>query len=219
MFARAALAAGSAEFAIRWDPAEGGPQTLEEIASALSLSPGKKSSFVVRYFSVAQPSDAPPDSLVIVRERTSGRAIESMYKLRGSSPFPSRGAEAGWQCPLETTSKQKREVDIGWTGRNSNRRNHSLSCVADGRVVDLLPPRFQPRPLDCTSSVTRIRAAGNLKVEHWSLPAGRIAFEVSRNGKDSAASVEAFAHQVVRPLMNRGVKPQTESKTALGSSC
>ena len=55
----ASLAAADAEFAIRWNPDEGGPQTATEVLAALGLEPGAESDFEVRYFKLAQPAQLP----------------------------------------------------------------------------------------------------------------------------------------------------------------
>ena len=54
-----AFATADAEFAIRWNPSEGGPQTAKEVLAALGLKDGKEKDFVVQYFAVNQPSNAP----------------------------------------------------------------------------------------------------------------------------------------------------------------
>lgn len=216
--ASAALAAADAEFAIRWDPADGGPASIEAIAESLHLPEGKRKNFEVRYFSIKQPTDAPAGASAIARERLSGGEMESMYKLRSPAAFPSRGPQADWRCPFQVDAKRKNEVDVGWSADGVWKKNYSRSCEADGHIAELLPARFMAKPLDCTSSMLRM-SSGQLKIEHWSLSGGRQAFEVSANGKDSDAEREAFARRVVHPLIARGVKPLQQSKTQLGSSC
>lgn len=218
--ASTALAAAPAEFAIRWDPAEGGPKTIEEVADLLQLPGGKHKAFKVRYFSIKQPSDAAGGYTAIVRQRSSGHAHESMYKERSAQPFPGADALAGWTCPFPTqaSAKAKSEVDVGWTADGGTRKSYSLSCQVDGEVELLLPARFMAKPLGCTSHVLRAQSKG-IKIERWSLPKGALSIEVSWNGEDTAADLEKFAGRVARPLMERGVKPLDESKTALGSGC
>lgn len=218
--ANAALAVNPAEFAIRWDPAEGGPKTIEEVATLLQLPNGKRKSLEVRYFSIRQPPDVVGGSTAIVRQRSSGRATESMYKERGADPFSSANPLAGWKCPFPTqaNAKAKSEVDVGWTADGLTKKSYSLSCQVDGTVELLLPARFMAKPLGCTTHVMRSQAQG-IKIERWSLPRGALSIEVSWNGEDTAADLEKFASRVARPLMERGVKPLEESKTALGSGC
>ncbi|MDM0017069.1 hypothetical protein [Variovorax saccharolyticus] len=216
--ASAAQAAADAEFAVRWDPAEGGPATIEAVAEALRLPEGKRKSFEVRYFSIVQPADAPPGASAIARERLSGGQMESMYKLRSPVAFPSQGAQADWRCPFKVDAKRQKEVDIGWSAEGVTKTNYSRSCAADGRIADLLPARFMAKPLDCSSSMLRMSSRG-IKIERWSLPGGRQAFEVSTNGKDTGAERKAFASGVVQPLIARGARPLQQSKTQLGSAC
>jgi hypothetical protein len=216
--ASAAQAAADAEFAIRWDPAEGGPATIEAVAEALRLPEGKRKSFEVRYFSVKQPADAPPGASAIARERLSGGEMESMYKLRSPVAFPAHGPQADWRCPFKVDAKRQMEVDIGWSAEGVTKTNHSLSCEADGRIADLLPAGFMAKPLDCTSSMLRMSSRG-IKIERWSLPGGRQAFEVSTNGKNTGTGRKAFASGVVQPLIGRGARPLQQSKTQLGSAC
>ena len=71
--AHASLAATlGAEYAIRWDPSEGGPRSFDEISSALGLPIGKKKSYEVRYFTVAAPAGSDPERPPIARERDAG---------------------------------------------------------------------------------------------------------------------------------------------------
>src|SRR5437868_7508977 len=218
LLASAALAAGDAEFAIRWDPAEGGPGTLEAIAETLQLPDGKRKTFVVRYFAMKQPSGAPEGASAIARERLSDGRLESMYKLRSPVAFPARGPQADWRCPFKVEAKRQNEVDVGWSAEGVPKRNYSRSCEVGGHMADLLPARFMAQPLDCASSMLRMTSE-HIKIERWSLPGGTQPFEVSANGHDTEADLEAFADRVVRPLLARGVKPLTQSKTQLGSSC
>lgn len=216
--AHVALAADDAEFAIRWDPADGGPNAMDQVAQVLGVRGSKTSSFVVQYFSVESPVGAAPQYTAIARERTSKNGPQSTYKVRGSAPFPNSGALADWRCPFSNASQDKREVDIGWTAGAVPKKNYSRSCDAEGRLADLLPGRFMARPLGCSSEVVRL-SAKKLKIERWSLPGGKLAFEVSSSGKDTDAGAQKFAREIVRPLTARGVKPLEASKTELGSSC
>lgn len=214
----AAHAAGDAEYAIRWDPAQGGPQTLDEIAAALGLRSGRRSTFTVQYFALEAPAGASPHFGVIARERTSDGAVESTWKLRGDMPLPAAGPLAGMRCPFARPTQDKREVDVGWTSAGAPRRGYSHSCDADGHLAQLLPAAMPAKPAGCSSEAVRL-SAKNLKLERWSLPGGRLAFEVSSNGKDRPADLEKFERKVVRPLIAVGVRPLGASKTEMGSSC
>jgi len=212
------LAAADAEFAIRWDPANGGPATIEAIAESLRLPEGKRKTFVVRYFKVKTPDDAPAGATAIARERLSEGEMESMYKLRSPVALAAGGSKAGWRCPFKVDAKRQSEVDVGWSAEGDPKKIYSLSCEADGHVADLLPARFKAQPLGCTSEVLRM-TSDHIKIERWKLPGGAQAFEVSANGEDTDADRDAFAARVVRPLIERGVRPLRQSKTQLGSRC
>ncbi|MDM0013322.1 hypothetical protein QTH87_12835 [Variovorax sp. J22P168] len=217
-FAGVAAAAGNAEFALRWDPAEGGPASLEQIAEVLGVpATGRRKSFEVRYFTIEGPADAPEGASAIARERVTDGQLLAMYKLRSATSFDKRTATA-WRCPLGKGAKAKNEVDVGWNADGTPRTSHSLSCETAGRIDKLLPASFKAQALGCTSTVMRV-TTGGLKIESWSLPGGRLAFEVSANGKDTAGQLKGFDQRVVQPLRARGARPLAQSKTELGSSC
>src|SRR4249920_1591548 len=67
----AARAAPDAEFAVRWDPAEGGPAALDAVLNRLGLQQGAARQMVVQYFSVPQPPELPAGFAAIARERAS----------------------------------------------------------------------------------------------------------------------------------------------------
>jgi hypothetical protein len=205
----------AAEFAIRWDPAAGGPRTVEEVAQALQLREGSTRNFVVRYFAVNVPRGTPEGATAIARERLSDDRLVSMYKVRHASPLPAASRRAGWQCPFTADAAREREVDIGWTAEGLPTRTYSISCEAEGPLAELLPAGAAT-PRGCTSNVLRLTAQ-RIKVERWSLPDGTLTLEVSSNGRDNEAQLEAFATRVVRPLLALGAKPIAQSKTQLGS--
>lgn len=63
------------------------------------------------------------------------------------------------------------------------------------------------------------RKKGNLTVERWALPRGRVVFEVSIKGADTAADLQAFRDTIVTPLLQAATVPINASKTELGSHC
>ena len=218
LLTQAAIAAAPAEFAIRWDPSEGGPRNLEEVLALLDLKSGKKKTFDVRYFSVVQPAGLPPGTRAIARERSFGQRIEAMYKLRSDIPFPANGPLAIWRCPFEPHTKQKAEVDVGFTAEGLPKKSYSRSCDTSGTLAKVLPNQFAAKPFGCTSRVLRLEA-DHVKIERWTLPRGETSFEVSWNGDDTDADLRKFITRVVTPLMARDIKPLRESKTELGSAC
>jgi hypothetical protein len=213
-----ALADANAEFAIRWDPAEGGPQTSQEVLAALGLAPDRERDFMVRYFTVAQPDQLPEGFAAIARERTSGDHTEATYKLRGPAPFPTSGPLHKWRCPLKGHADSKEEVDISWTGDAQPKRAYSRSCTADAGAAKAMPKGLKAQPLGCSAAMHRVEAGG-IKVERWDLQGARQLIEVSTNGKDSAQDLEKFRQHVVAPLLERKVKPLKDSKTEMGSAC
>jgi hypothetical protein len=125
---------------------------------------------------------------------------------------------ADFTCPFAVATRRKAEVDVGFAPDGQPKKNYSHSCESDGGIGKLLPARFEAQAMGCSSDVRREEAHG-IKIERWSLPSGKFAFEVSWNGEDTAADLDRFASQVVRPLTARGVRPLGESKTQLGSVC
>lgn len=211
-----AWAAEAAEFAIRWDPAAGGPKSLDEVLAILKVQDPKKKSFKVRYLSVQSALKVPAGYSVIGRERTNEGKTEATYKIRGPLPLP--GELANWACPLKD-GESKREVDVSFTGRSSLKRSMSLSCSVDeSSLAPLLPPGYAAKPMACTSVMER-RKKGGLTIEKWTLATGRVVFEVSLKGDDTPEAFKAFNDQVVAPLLEKQVTPMNESKTELGSKC
>jgi hypothetical protein len=213
-----ASAAADAEFAIRWDPAEGGPQTANDVLAALSLKHGKETDFVVQYFTVNQPRNAVGDFKAIARERRTRARTDTTYKVRGPSPFPEADPIHKWGCPLSIPALSKDEVDISWTGEQEPKRAFSRSCTAEVDIAHAMPKELGAKPLGCISKMHRIEING-IKLEEWDLQSGKRLFEVSTNGQDSASDLEKFRSRIVNPLLGHKVKPLEDSKTELGSSC
>src|SRR5262245_2465014 len=212
----AARAAPDAEYALRWDPADGGPTTIEAVLSLLGLQPGSAKRMVVQYYAVPQPPELPAGFAAIARERTTGDETEATYKVRGPTPLPGGGKK--WTCPLAPAAKSKSEVDISVVGHGAVRKSYSRSCSVERPMADSLPGVIHAKPLGCTSSVRPVKA-GDIKVEQWDLSGGSKALEVSWAGKDSSADLEAFRSRIVAPLLSNGATPLSQSKTELGSIC
>jgi hypothetical protein len=212
--------AGSAEYAIRWDPDQGGPSTAAEVVSLLKLtsSKAKVKTFEVRYFDVTQAPAVQATFKVIGRERTSSDAqTDATYKVRGPEPVPPD--LVAWKCPLKGQSETKAEIDVGFVGLNEYKRSFSVSCTAEeSSLLALLPPGYAAKARTCTSKMERTKT-NSFKVERWSLPQGRSVIEVSMEGNDSDEDRERFRRQVVMPLMGQNVLPLADSKTDLGGAC
>lgn len=209
--------AGPAEYAVRWDPSQGGPASAKEVLTYLKLQGAKARKFDVRYFAIAQGEKLPAGYSVIGRERTSSGQTEATYKVRGPDPRPQE--LAGWRCPLNGDYESKAEVDVSWTGDTIPKRSFSLSCsVKKSAILAVLPTAFSVMAKGCESKVERYKVGG-LKIERWALPQGKVVFEVSMEGDDSEADLQRFETQVVKPLLEHKMLPMKESKTELGGQC
>ena len=193
-----------------------------EVMKALRLERGKRKSYEVRFFSVQQPAGLEEGSAAIVRQRSAKDSVETMYKLRATTPFPRRRPAGRLAVPL---SGQRRRQPQGRGRRGLERRRleprlrtYSLSCEADGTADMLLPAPYKATPLACSSQVRRTQAA-DFKIERWTLPGGAVAIEVSWEAGDNPADLESFRRQVVQPLLAQGARAQASSKTELGSGC
>jgi len=213
-----AFAAGDAEFAIRWDPADGGLQTAQEVLAALGLKNSKGMDFVVQYFAVTQPSSAAGDFRAVARERRGASYADATYKVRGPNPFPEAGPLHKWECPFSIPARSKEEVDISWIGEKDPQRAFSRSCTAEADIARAMPKEFGAKPLGCTSRMRRIQADG-IKLEQWDLRNGRRLFEVSANGRDRPRDLDNFRRRIVDPLLSHEIRPLKDSKTELGSTC
>ena len=217
-----AVAAGPAEFALRWDTAQGGPTRIAEVVTALQLQAAKGKRYEVRYFDVVQALPVPAGYQVLGRERGApGSKPDATYKVRGPEPMPPELLT--WKCPLTGPSESKREVDVGFVGLAQVKRSFSVSCTVDkARLKASLPAGNSATPRGCTSAMERTKASSStldVKVEQWSLPQGRVVIEVSMEGSDSKVDLERFRDKVVMPLLDRKAIPLEGSKTELGSDC
>ena len=85
----------TAEFAMRWDPAEGGPKTPEDVFALFGVPSPPPAAYEVRYFELPPSRSGPESTAVILRERTSRDGnTQIRLKYRRSEPRP-----ATWACP------------------------------------------------------------------------------------------------------------------------
>ena len=212
-------AAMDAEFAVRWDPKQGGPASPQDALRELRLKAGKPQHFEVQYFDFTPPSDVPAGFDPILRKRISGGEAELTFKLRGGAPLPAQPTLKQWHCPLGATKDRKDEVDLTLLGAGQALTAHSRSCSIESRDLGLQPPAaLQPKPKGCGSTMTRLNA-GKLKVEEWRLADGTVLIEASRPGKHTPASQRAFEREVLKPLLALKVQPLQRSKSAIGGEC
>jgi len=204
----------AAEYAIRWNVSEGGPQTAAEALTVLGQSQTDSDDYEVQYFEFMPPTGTPAGVTGILRQRKKKKKYDLTFKFRSDS-------EVGpLRCPISDTPDEiKDEVDIAILGPNDSKRAYSRSCTVETQNTPATPPpALAAKPRGCTSAMTRLKA-GTLKVEEWHLPGGVIIVEVSRNGSTSESDLAAFQQDVVKKLLGAGVKPSRSSKTELGSSC
>lgn len=208
-----------AEFALRWDPRQGGPATPQDTLRELRLQAGKPRHFEVQYFEFTPPAGLPAGFEPILRKRISDGEAELTFKLRGSAPLPGHLALKQWDCPLGRTKDRKDEADITFVGAGRVLKAFSRSCGVESRDLGLQPPAaLQARPKGCGSSMTRL-TSGRLKIEQWQLADGTTLLEASRPGQHDEASMRAFEHEVLKPLLALKVQPLERSKSAIGGDC
>lgn len=208
-----------AEFAVRWDPKQGGPATPQDALRELQRKAGKPQHFEVQYFDFTPPAGLPAGFDPILRKRISGGEAELTFKLRGDAPLPAQPTLKQWACPLGATQDRKDEVDVTLLGAGRVLTAHSRSCSIESRDLGLQPPAaLQPQPKGCGSTMTRL-TSGKLKVEQWQLADGTVLIEASRPGKHTPASQQAFEREVLEPLLALKVQPLQRSKSAIGGEC
>jgi hypothetical protein len=200
-----------AEYAIRWNPRNGGPATAGYTLALLKLRAKHTDRFSVDYYDVPPSPTVPPGFATILRQRldAAGHATVT-WKLRGDH------ALANWACPLRDARDAKAEVDVGFGSADAVTRRYSYSCASDD--LETASSLLSARANGCPAEVTR-KDAGRVRVEEWRLPGGAVLLEVSGNGADSAAALEQFRRQVVEPLLAAGIRPAQESKTDQFSRC
>jgi hypothetical protein len=212
-------AAADAEFAVRWDPRQGGPATPEDTLRGLRLRAKDQSYFEVQYFDFTPPPGLPAGFTPILRKRVSAGRGELSFKLRGSEPLPALPTLKAWDCPLGPTQDRKDEVDLTFVDAGRMITAYSRSCDLNSRDVDVQPPAaLLARPKGCASTMTRWRS-GKLKIEQWRLGDGTVLIEASRAGRHDPASIRAFEREVLAPLLALKVQPLERSKSAIGGEC
>ena len=199
-----------AEFAIRWDPVNGGPQTAGEVLNVLGGSKPSSDKYQVRYFELPPPATTPPDALVVLRARAKeGGKTQIRLKYRLTKPLTD-----AWACPPGAAFEKEEEVDISFGAKGEIKRVYSYACSLK---ADAPPPFLNATPRGCYSTIARYEW-NELKVEEWILPGGKRQLEVSRSGDNNDEQLASF-REIVGKLDHAGVKPSDRSKSELGSSC
>ena len=207
-----------AEYAIRWNPQQGGPPSASDALKLLRLSPTESDAFVVEYFDVLLPGDTPTGFAAIARQRTTKQKSEVTLKYRGPNRLPLTSTLEQWQCSLNGSAEKKEEVDISFGQASETKRMYSRSCSVKGDAATAIPNALDAKPKGCKSSMTRLKSK-DMKAEEWQLSSGAKVIEVSLSGKDTKMELENFRRSVVDVLINRGVTPLDRSKSEMGSEC
>lgn len=209
----------AAEYAFRWEAVSGLSQ-MTEVLEALNLQPkdgkAKTKTFEVRYLTIKSGAKLPMGYARIGRERTGPDEKEATFKVRGPEPIPHEFAT--WSCPLKGSSKAKKEFDVSLTGEATPKRTFSVSCTAEGTALaPALLPGYEVTPVQCKSTMER-SSIKPVKVERWTLPSGRVVFEVSMDGIDAPKDLSTFKGHV-KKLTGKGAVPLKQGMTELGSQC
>lgn len=210
-------AALDAEYAVRWEEAQGGPKGLAEIASLLGLKDYKEQMATVAFFAVKQCSAVPEGFKLIARERVfkkkKGDAPEVMLKLRGPVT-PGTDPTVAWVCPLPKNNKSKVEVDVSWTGSDM-KKSLSRSCSQEDEfALKIIPKDLAPVAPKCRSEMQRFKGE-DLTIERWTLSDGRIVYEVSMSGQDDTESEQRFKKVVLQSLP--GIRPLSSGMTDIAT--
>jgi len=205
-----AAASGHVEYAVRWDPAQGGPADVRALLDLLGASDEAGHAYDVRYFDFPVPAGAPAGATPILRLRRADEGgAEVRLKYRTERPLEGR-----WGCPEGARFEKSEEIDVTYTAGAAPVRMYAYSCTLDATA----PPAFlgaTPKP--CAARMVRYKHRGD-KIEEWTLPGGGVRLEVSRS-TSSGPKHEAKFVELVDRLKARGVHPLDESKTELGSRC
>ncbi|WP_396271086.1 hypothetical protein [Ideonella sp.] len=211
----------TAEHAIRWDPSQGGPQHLSQVAQALGLREGKWKHMSVRYFKVEGPDPLPEGFRLIGRERTGPEGTECMVKLRGPGPLPN--SLLNWVVPLQGKVDEKQEFDVSWGPGGQVSSALSVSgTVTAASLQHALSAGYIATSSERSHLMVRLKdKAGGITVEAWHLHNGRHIFEVSgegvveQHGLPAQHMVDPFFSRVVQPLVQLGAKPLADGLTTL----
>jgi len=201
---------GRVEYAVRWDPAQGGPANVRELLAFLGAPEGGGHAQEVRYFDLPSPEGAPAGATPILRQRIAeGGDGDVRLKYRTERPLEQR-----WGCPAGAPFEKSEEVDVTFAAGAVPVRMYAYSCTLDAKA----PPAFLgATPKSCAARMVRYKH-GDDKIEEWTLPGGGVRLEVSRTTSGKAKHETKF-RELVERLKARGVKPLDESKTELGSRC
>jgi len=225
----------AAEYAVHWEPAEGGPKTAAQVRDLLGVRDKKAKTYVVKVFAVKPPSELPKSIAAIARERHERQdGFETSYKLRADSNITELADKSALECPLAGATWSE-EIDVVWGVPGDfpkhapmpsplpSTTKYSRTCSVKQALLKALPASYEAQ-VPCQSSFTRFKGKHperELKVEQWELSDHTIVLEVSlKTEVDSPAAREDFYRTVVLPLLAAKARPTAATKSDLsGSAC
>ena len=152
-------AAQDAEFAVRWDPRQGGPATPQDALHGLRLRASSPSYFEVQYLEFTPPAGLPPGFDAILRKRLTGGEAELTFKLRGDAPLPAQPTLQRRDCPLGKTKDRKDEADISFAGAGRVIKAHSR--LARRRFAARLRARGAETPAGAAGTAVGAQQVGH----------------------------------------------------------
>jgi hypothetical protein len=199
-----------AEFAIRWAPADGGPQTPAEVLKLLGTPDAQPVNYEVRYFDEPGALAVPESTEVIIRLRSmhDGKS-EVRLKYRRAAPWP-----AGWKCPAAMHFERSEQVDVTFLDAGKQVRTYTYSCTID---LAEPPPALHAVAKNCSAFMVRYEAK-RARLEEWVLPGGQVVLEVSHAADNTAAELAKFK-VIADTLVAHRANPSALSKTKLASDC
>jgi hypothetical protein len=199
-----------AEFAIRWTPADGGPQTPAQVLKLLGTPDAQPVNYEVRYFDEPTALAAPESTEVIVRLRSMhDGASQVRLKYRRAAPWP-----ADWKCPAAMHFERSEQVDVAFLDGGRLARTYSYECTLDAVEP---PPALHAAVKSCSAFMVRYEAK-RARLEEWVLPGGQVVLEVSHAAANTAAELEHFK-VIADTLIAHRANPSALSKTRLASDC
>jgi hypothetical protein len=225
----------AAEYAVHWEPEDGGPKTAAQVRDLLGVNDKKAKTFVVQVFTVKRPPELPQSIGAIARERhEEEKGFETSYKLRADSNITELADKAALECPFAGATWSE-ETDLVW-GLPADFSKHapmpnplplttkySRTCSVEQALLKALPASYEPKA-PCRSSFIRFKGKKpdrELKIEQWDLPDQTTVLEVSlKTEVDSPAARYDFYQTVVLPLLAARARPTAATKSDLaGTAC
>lgn len=199
-----------AEFAIRWAPADGGPQTPKEVLKLLGTPDAQPVNYEVRYFNEPAALAVPESTEVIVRLRSMHDGTSQVrLKYRRTVPWP-----AGWKCPGAMNFSKSEQLDVAFLDGGKLARIYSYECTLDATEP---PPALHAAVRNCASFMVRYEAK-RARLEEWAMPGGEVVLEVSHTAPNTAAELAKFK-VIADTLIAHRASPSALSKTKLASDC